>query len=242
MNKRLISIRKRRLFFIAAGMAALSVSSCYKTAIKSPDTLSEQYKTANLSDRKLVVVFPGDDHVVIGNKKDVAKAFGGLNAKPEARIRKYYFPEMFATMKSFISGDSLADFGHYRPDLAWDTLSSNSVTLKTGSDSLPVRYSVPEKSRMQAVGLDSAVVIIIESIEFRRNNFHCDYYWDDKSRVLANLEVAAEILIWDYTTNLPVFYGPVSSKVEFQFGLQRKEWDESAGNLARKLVTAAKCL
>lgn len=242
MNKCLRTTGKRYVFLVSISTVILALSSCIKIAAKYPYTLNEHYKTANLSDRKLVVVFPGDNNIIINNKKDVVNDYGGLNAKPEARIRKFYFPEMLATIKSFVSGDSLFDLEHFRPGLAWDTLSTKVVTLKTGSDSIPVQYSVPEKTRMQAVGMDSAVVIIIESIEFKRNNFKCEYYWDDKSRVPANLEVNAKILIWDFKNNLPVFYGPVSSKVEFHFGLQRKHWDESAGTLAKKLIVSAKCL
>ena len=59
---------------------------------------------------------------------------------------------------------------------------------------------------------------------------------------VSNLEVNAKIMIWDFENNMPVFYGPVSTKIEFHFGLSRKHWDESAGTLARKLVVAAKCL
>jgi hypothetical protein len=242
MKKRLTIMGKRFVCIIAIVSVTLAVSSCIKTIVKYPYTLNERYKAANLSDRKVVIVFPGDNHIVINNKKDVVDDYGGLNAKPEARIRKFYFPEMFSTIKSFISGDSLLGFERYRPGLAWDTLSSKTVTIKTGSDSIPVQYSVPEKAGMEAVGMDSTVVIIIESIEFTRNNFRCEYYWDDKSRVPANLEVTSKIMIWDYANDMPVFYGPVSTKTEFHLGLSRKHWDESAGTLARKLVMAAKCL
>jgi hypothetical protein len=213
-----------------------------ETVIKVPYTLTEQYKKANLTDRKLVVVFPSDSHIVINNQKDVVHCYGGLNAKPEARIRKFYFPEMFSTLKSFISGDSIVTFDQYRPGVTWDTLNAASVVMKTGNDSVPIHYSIPGKPGMQALAMDSAVVIIIESMAFKRNNFHIDYYWDDKSRTPANLEVDATIMVWDYKENLPVFYGPVTMKTDFQFGLQRKHWDESASDLAKKVIMAAKCL
>jgi hypothetical protein len=141
-----------------------------------------------------------------------------------------------------ISGDSIAAFDHYRPDMTWDTLGTTMLTLKTGSDSIPMQYAISDKAKMQAARMDSTTVIIIESMAFKRNNFYCEYYWDDKSRVPANLEVTAKIMIWDYMLNMPVFYGPVSTKIEFTFGLQRKHWDESARALAKKIVVAAKCL
>jgi hypothetical protein len=95
---------------------------------------------------------------------------------------------------------------------------------------------------MQAIGLDSSVVIVFEEIEFKRNKFQIEYYWDDRSRKPANLEVNVKILIWDYKADAPVFYGTVTEKTEFHFGLQRKHWDESAHGLAKKIIMAAKCL
>jgi len=242
MKKRHRVAGKKILLLIATGAIAAMTLSCIRTTIKYPYTLNDHYKTANLSNRKVVVVFPSDNFIIINNKKDVVNDFGGLNAKPEARIRKFYFPEMFTMLKSFVSNDSIVDFAQFRPGVQWDTLSTNVLTLKTGSDTVPMRYSVPEKAKMQAAGMDSAVVMIIESIEFTRNSFKCEYYWDDKSRVPANLEATAKILVWDYATDMPVFYGPVSTKVEFSFGLTRKHWDESAANLAKKIVVAVKCL
>lgn len=233
---------KKSLSLIGIGAAVLLFSFCIKSTNRCSYTLSEQYKSADLSKRKTVVVFPGVNCIGIENKKDVTDDYGGLNSPPESRIRKFYFPEMFSTIKSFVSGDSIAVLEDYRPGLVWDTLATSSVSMKTGSDSVPIEYAVPEKARMQTVGMDSMVVIIIESIEFKRNNFRCEYYWDDKSRVPANLEVTAKIMIWDYANSQPVFYGPISSKIEFTFGLQRKHWDESARALAKKIVTAAKCL
>jgi hypothetical protein len=233
----------KRLFVFGTGVAAILGVSCGALRTTTcPYTLSEHYKTADLSHQSQIVVFPNDKMIVVNNKKDVVDVYGGLNASPESRIRKFYFPEMLSTIKALISGDSITDLGHCRPDLSWDSLGTTIVTLKTGSDSIPMQYAVPRKARMQALGLDSTTVIIVESIAFKRNNFHCEYYWDDKSRVPANLEVAANVMIWDFVKDMPVFFGPVSTKVEFTFGLQRKHWDQSAYSLAKKIVLAAKCL
>jgi hypothetical protein len=216
--------------------------SCNATRTKYPYTLNENYKAVNLSDRKLIVVFPADRNIIINNRDDVIDDYGGVNAKPESRIRKYYFQEFYSTFKSLVSGDSIFLFDQYRPGLLWDTLGKNEITLKTGGDSVAVRYSVPEKSRIQAEGFDSTVVIIIEQIEFKRNNLKIEYYWDDRSRKPANLEVIAKLLIWDYKNDVPVFYGTLTEQTVFHFGMQRKHWDESAQYLAKKIVLAAKCL
>jgi hypothetical protein len=220
----------------------LILFSCLSTVIKYPYTLNESYRAVNLSDRKLVVAFPGDDHIIINNKDDITDDFGGVNAKPESRIRKYYFQEFYSTVKSLVSGDSIFIADQYWPGLQWDTISKNVITLKTGGDSIPVRYLVPEKSRMQIEGLDSAVVIFVENIEFKRNALKIEYYWDDRSRKPANLEVKAKVVIWDYRNDVPVFYGILTEQTVFHFGLQRKHWDESAQDLAKKIVLAAKCL
>ncbi|MBN1129474.1 MAG: hypothetical protein JXA71_10835, partial [Chitinispirillaceae bacterium] len=103
-------------------------------------------------------------------------------------------------------------------------------------------FSIPEKAGMDSAGLDSAVLVTIERLTFRRNNFYVEYYWDDKTKRPANLEVDAVVLIWDYRKDAPVFYGTVLQKVEFQIAMQRKHWDESARNLAKKIVMSAKCL
>ena len=234
--------RKRYVVFAIIGTTIVALISCNVTHLRYPYTLNEKYNNVNLSDRKMLVVFPTDEHIIINNKDDVIDDFGGMNARPESRIRKFYFPEIFSTVKSFISGDSIFLFDQYRTNVAWDTLSRNEVTLRTGDDSIGVPYSIPEKSRIQAIGLDSAVFIVIEGVECKRNKFQIEYYWDDRSRKPANLEVIAKILIWDYKNDEPVFYGTVSEKTEFHFGLQRKHWDESAHDLAKRIVLAAKCL
>jgi hypothetical protein len=165
-----------------------------------------------------------------------------MNATPESRIRKFYFPEVFSTLKSLVSGDSIVMFDQYCPDIEWDTLCRNEITLRTGGDSTGVPYFIPEKSRMETAGIDSVVLVFFQEVEFSRNKFQIEYYWDDRSRKPANLEVTAKILIWDYNADEPVFYGFLSEKTEFQFGLQRRHWDESAHSLAKKLVMAARCL
>ena len=232
----------RTIIGATAGALALIGCLCSMPAIKRPYTLSANYASANLSDRKILVVMPGDRNILINNKDDVIDDYGGANARPEARIRKYYFPEFFQTFKSLASGDSVFLFDALRPDLSWDSLSTGATTLKTGGDSVPVSYAVPPKPRMQAAGLDNAVAVIIETIEFKRNNLYIEYYWDEKSRRPANLEVDAMVLIWDYKADAPVFYGPLSEHIEFHFGLQRKHWDESADALARRIIRAAQCL
>jgi hypothetical protein len=230
-------------FFLCAVVAIpYLLVDCSATQPQRPYTLNEKYKYANLSDRKLFVVFPADEHIIINNPDDVADDYGGANAKPESRIRKYYFQEIFGTLKSLVSGDSIFMFSQYRSDIAWDTLCRNEVTLRSGSDSIGVPYPVAEKSRMRSLGMDSAITVVFEDIEFTRNKFHIEYYWDDRSRKPANLEVTVKILVWDYGADGPVFYGTISEKTEFNFSLQRKHWDESARDLAKKIIAAVRCL
>jgi hypothetical protein len=219
-----------------------AICSCKAIIVRYPYTLNDQYASVNLANRNILVVFPDDTHISINNKDDVADDYGGVNAKPESRIRKFYFADMFETFKSLVSGDSIFLFEKYRPDVAWDTLCTRSLTLKTGSDSIANVYAVPEQARMLAAGLDSTVAVIIESIEFRRNNFRIEYYWDDKTRTPANLEAVVRVMVWDCKNDAPVFYGPISEKTIFHFSMQRKHWDESARNLGKKIIMAAKCL
>jgi hypothetical protein len=236
------TITKNCFILIATAAIAGMICSCSVARPKCPYTLNGLYAAANLSDRNILVVFPDDGHIVINNRDDVIDDYGGVNAKPESRIRKFYFLEMFSTFKSLVSGDSIFLLEKSRPDLAWDSLGGRTVTLKTGSDSVPAAYSVPDRVRMQSAGLDSTVVIIIESIAYKRNNFHIEYYWDDKTRTPANLEVTAKVMVWDCRNDAPVFYGPVTEKTVFHLSLQRKHWDESAGDLGKKIIMAAKCL
>jgi hypothetical protein len=237
-------LNEKKLLCTACVVIATAVSSCLPPVVqKVTYTLNEKYKAVNLSDRTMVVVFPDDAHIVINNKDDVSDDYGGVNARPETRIRKFYFAEFFETFKSFATGDSVFSFDKYRPALVWDTLvNRRGITLNGGSDSIAAEYLLPEKAHLQTAGLDSAVIIVIEGVEFKRNAFHMEYYWDDKTRTPASLEVRAKVIIWDYKNDSPVFYGTVSEKTEFNLGLQRKHWDESAHNLAKKIVLAARCL
>ena len=224
--------------------AMMSVSCGTATNIKHPYTLNEKYSGVNLSGRKIVAVLPDDSNIVILNKKDVADDYGGQNASPESRIRKYYFPIFSQTLKNFASGDSFFLLNDYKPGLLWDTLGHKEVILKSDLDSAESdsTYRIPEKAHVQAVGLDSTVVLIIQTIRFKRNNLQVEYYWDDKTRKPANLEADAKVLVWDYAADAPVFYGTITEKVVFQFGMSRKHWDESAYNLAKKIMALAKCL
>ncbi len=223
-------------FAIAAGM------SCNSAAVKRPYTLNDAYKNVNLSGRKIIVVFPEDARMVINNKDDVFDDFGGINATPESRIRKFYFPELYSTLKSFVSGDSIFLFDGCGGGASWDTLKKKEIELRTDADSAPQRYAVPEKSSLRETGLDSAVFVIMRRIKFTRNNFHIEYYWDDKTRKPANLQVDLSLIVWDYKNDAPVFYGTLTEHTEFHFGLQRKHWDESAHTLAKKIIKTVRCL
>jgi hypothetical protein len=232
----------RLCWLIALAASAAIPVSCTVPAAHRTYTLNPSFAATNLSNRKYVVALPGDAGILINNRADVTDNFGGVNASPESRIRKYYFPEFVKTFKSLVSSDSVVSLTEVRQDLAEDSLGARVITLKTGSDSLPVDYTVPERSRLQALGLDGSIAVLVERIEFKRNPFYIQYYWDEKTRKLANLQADARVLIWDCRSESPVFYGTLTSTVEFQFGLARKHWDESAQELAKKLVMAAKCL
>jgi hypothetical protein len=233
---------KKLLIAIVIAFSGSMFVSCNMSTIKRPYTLSTDYASANLSDRKVVVMLPADDQIVIANKDDVADDLGGANAKPESRIRKFYFPWFFETLKSLVSNDSFFLLDQYRPGLPLDSLGKKEITLQTGDAGAPVKYLLPEKASLMAHGLDSTVLVIIERIEFKRNNFHMEYYWDYKSRQSANLEADAIVLVWDCKNDRPVFYGPLSQKVEFMLSMQRKHWEESARLLAKRIVQAIKCL
>jgi hypothetical protein len=240
---------KRKLPFIitiiATVVIGLTVISCIQAMkAKHPYTLNDQYAGINLSGRKIILVLPGDSNIVINNKRDVFNCYGGQNVSPASRIKKYYFPLFFQTLKSFISSDSAFLLDDYRPGLLWDTTSGKDIVLKSELDSgeSASHYRIPEKASMQAAGMDSAVVITVQRLEFKRNNLYVEYYWDDKTRKPANLEADVKVLIWDYAADAPVFYGSITQKIEFTFGMNRKHWDESAQNLAKKIVTLAKCL
>jgi hypothetical protein len=207
-----------------------------------PYTLCENYKSANLSKRMLMLALPDERNIIIQNPDDVVDDYGGLNAEPQSRIKKFYLPVFSETFKSYISGDSISEAENYRKDFSYRNLHVRQVTEKTGQDTGALVFSIPEQSEMKTAGLDSTVLILVDRITFKRNNFYIEYYWDDKTKRPANLEVNAKVLIWDYKANAPVFYGILTQKIEFQIAMQRKHWDESARALAKKIILTAKCL
>jgi hypothetical protein len=234
-----------RRFFTVAIISFASIICCGTTAHRTlPYTLNDAFAGVNLSGRKIIVVMPGDSNIVIHNKNDVIDDYGGLNASPESRIRKYYFPLFFQTLKSFASGDSVFLLDSCKPGLVWDTLCKKELVLKSGMDSKESdsRYRIPEKASVQPEGLDSAVALTIQGIEFKRNKYYIEYYWDEKTMKPANLETNVKVLLWDYAADAPVFYGTITERVKFQFSLNRNHWDESARNLARQILLRARCL
>jgi hypothetical protein len=227
---------------ITAGLVTMIACSCMPKAIVLPYTLCESYKSANLSKRMLMLALPEEKNIVIENPKDVFDDYGGINAEPQSRIKKFYLPIFSETFKSYISGDSIVAADNYRQDFSYTNLRKRQVSEKIGLDTGSLVFSIPEQSEMKAAGLDSTVLILIDRIVFKRNNFYIEYYWDDKTKRPANLEVNARVLIWDYKNNAPVFYGILTQKIEFQIAMQRKHWDESARALAKKIVLSAQCL
>lgn len=214
---------------------------CSPMVTVRPYMLREEYGSANFSNRLLVLALPGEKNITVENPKDVADDFGGLNASPESRIVKFYLPLFRETFTSLISGDSLVCAGVTHPDF-FDSLEKRTVAVRIDNDPDSLAFSVPKKPAMRAAGFDGAVAILVDRLSFKRNNFYFEYYWDDMTKRQANLEAIARVLIWDYTNDAPVFYGVVSQKIEFQFAMQRKHWDESARALAKKIVFSAKCL
>jgi hypothetical protein len=217
-------------------------TSCYTVVIKRPYFFNENYKSVNLSDRKIVLAFPPDERIVIRNKNDVIDDYGGANAKPESRIRKFYLTQFSASFKSLASGDSVFLSDHAITHVPWDSLAKKEIRLKTDAGSEALLYVIPEKTALQAKGLDSSIFICMQRIEFKRNKFHIEYYWDDKTRKPANLEVILNVIVWDYKNDTPIFYGILAEHTEFHFGLQRKHWDESARDLAKRLIKIVPCL
>jgi hypothetical protein len=207
---------------ICAGLVAMVVCSCMPKVTSQPYTLCENYKSANLSKRVLMLVLPDEKSIIIENSKDVVDDYGGLNAAPSSR------------------NDSMISADGYRQDFSYGKLSKRQISEKTDTGSL--NFSIPEQAEMKAAGLDSAVLVLVDRISFKRNNFYVEYYWDDKTKRPANLEANAQVLIWDYKANKPVFYGFITQKIEFQVAMQRKHWDESARALAKKIILTAKCL
>lgn len=236
-------MKKKILLFLSLFIVSLAIISCNVSYVKHTYILNETYKSLNLSDRNIILVFPADDQIVIDNKDDVLDDFGGVNAKPEARIRKFYFPEFFSAFQSFVSSDSLFLIdGFIDGIVAIDTFAKKEIDLKTGTDSSAKPYFIPEKSVVQSIGLENAVFVVIDEINFKRNNFKMEYYWDDKTRKQANLEVGLKIIVWDYKADAPVFYGTLTERTEFHFNMQRKQWNESARDLAKKTVKTVRCL
>jgi hypothetical protein len=222
-------------------IAVAAALSCSTPIVMQPFTLCDNYKTANLSKRPLIVSLPGEKGIIVENPKDVVDDFGGMNASPESRLTKFYLPLFEETFTSFLSGDSVIAAGAGQGDF-FNTLPKRHISLKIGHDTGSLIFSLPTKTAMQTAGFDSAVVVLIDRMTFKRNNFYIEYYWDDKTKRSANLEADAKLLIWDYKMDAPVFYGTVTQKIEFQIAMQRKHWDESARALAKKIVFSAKCL
>jgi hypothetical protein len=236
-------LKVTRCFLIAAILCLAGViAACNPVRTKRPYTLNDRYKTLNLSHRKLIVVFPTEARIIVNNPADVIDDFGGMNAKPEARIGKFYFPEFFKSFKSFASGDSVAEFDQACPGVLWDSLPKRQIDLKTDLDSAEIGYSIPDTSFIREKRLDSAVVVVIQDINFKRNNFHIEYYWDDRTRKPANLEATVRLVIYDYAMNAPIFFGVIREQTEFHFSMKRQHWDESAHALGKKIVMAARCL
>lgn len=235
----------RLLRIAASGVLAAQFAHCGMSGtVKHQYTLNEKYGAANLSQRKLIVVPPSAPHIIIRNPDDVLDDYGGKNAPAESRIMKFYLPLFFQTFKASASGDSVFLIDSCKPAIEWDSLPEKTVVLRSALDAgaTASQYHIPEKSSVKDKGLDSALVLSIESMEFKRNNLYVEYYWDDKTRKPSNLEVGAKVLLWDYAADAPVFYGMVTTMTTFQFSLQRKHWDENAQSLAKKILSLAKCL
>jgi hypothetical protein len=232
----------KNIIVTALCLIGTSLISCSIPKTSLSYTLCENYKNADLSKRPLLLELPGEKSIVIANPKDVISDYGGVNATPESRIEKFYLPIFVESFKSYLSGDSLIVAGGYHTEFSLPDSIKKQAELKTDKDSLALRFTIPTKPSMQAAGLDSAVLITIDRLIFKRNSFYYEYYWDDKTKQPANLEVQASVAIWDYKNDAPVFYGTITQKIEFQFGMNRKHWDESARALAKKIILSAKCL
>lgn len=223
-------------------LISTSLISCSTLKVSHPYILCENYKDVNLSKRPVLLELPSEKNIIISNPKDVTNDFGGVNATPESRIEKFYLPLFVESFKSNLSGDLLSVVGGYLADLSIPDSGKKQIELKTDNDSSKLQFTIPTKLSMQAAGRDSTVLIKIDRLTFKRNKFYYEYYWDDKTRQPASLEVQAVVAIWDYKNDKPVFYGTIIQKVDFQFGMNRKHWDESARELAKKIIFSAKCL
>jgi hypothetical protein len=204
--------------------------------------MNENYRDANLSSRPLLVLLPDTKNIVIHNQRDIYDDYGGVNATPESRIKKFYLPLLIESIRENMSGDSLIIADAIQPEIALHKLEISKTVLKTDKDAPGLEYTLPTKLSMQKAGLDSAVLIIVDRLTFSRNELFIEYNWDDKTKRPASLEVNAVIAIWDYKNDSPVFYGTLSQKIEFKMSMSRKHWDESARMLAKKIILNAKCL
>ena len=216
--------------------------SCIATKVTLPYTLSNTYSNADLSDRILVLGLPDSNGITIMNPRDVYDDYGGRNATAASRIEKFYLPVFVSSLRSTMSGDSLIVKGGYRSTSSLRDFERKQTNLKSETDFSTLQFEIPTKSSMLKAGLDSAVLICIDHLTFKRNKLYMEYYWDNNSKRPANLEASAELLIWDYKNDVPVFFGTVTTTVDFQIAMSRKHWDTSARKLAKKIILSAKCL
>ncbi|MBN1760192.1 MAG: hypothetical protein JW863_17830 [Chitinispirillaceae bacterium] len=229
-------------FAITLCCTATLVLSCIASKTTLPYTLSSAYSNANLSNRILVLGLPDSNDITIMNPRDVHDDYGGRNATPASRIEKYYLPVFVESIKSTMSGDSLIVKGGCQSKFSLRDFKKKPTNLKTETDSSTLHFEIPTKSSMRNAGLDSAVLICIDHLTFKRNKLHMEYYWDNNSKRPANLEVRADLVIWDYKNDVPVFFGTVTNTTNFQIAMNRKHWDTSARTLAKKIILHAKCL
>ena len=238
----LMTIHLNNIFAVVFCFAGTWFISCTVQKVSLPYTLSDTYKTANLATRPVILGLPDQKNIIVTNPKDVVDDYGGVNVTPQSRIEKFYCTLFAESFRSNISSDTLIVADGYRPKFSIHDLEKKQVALKIDDNSSPLHFSIPTKSAMQKAGLDSAIVVLIDRLTFKRNKFYMEYYWDTDSKQLANLEAAVDIVVWDYQNDAPVFYGTVINKVDFQIAMTRKHWDESARSLAKKIVFSVKCL
>ena len=246
MNKKKIdqevSALLKNLLALSILYTATIFISCVATKPSPPYTLSEDYVNTDLSNRTLLLALPAPENIIITNSKDVIDDYGGMNATPESRIRKLYLPIFVHSFRANMSGDSLIVVNGFQAEFSLKEFDKKTTTLTMNQDTLLLRDPIPTQSAMQEAGLDSAVLIQIDRLTFKRNNLFYEYYWDNKTKRPANLEVQADILLWDYKNDSPVFYGTITKKIIFKMALNRRQWDESAAELARKILLSVKCL
>jgi hypothetical protein len=230
------------ILIIMLAAATVPIISCNVSSVKKNYTLCDSYAKVNLSERRIAVVFPSDNSIVINNKKDVIDDLGGINSPPEKRIRKFYFPEFMNSFRSHISGDSVFDADSVIEDVSFGDLDVREVMLRTSSDSMEQPYHIFKKEDIENIDLQDGVLLIMNEVGFKRNKFKSEYFWDDKTRKSANLEAYMKIILWDYKADAPVFYGTITQHTIFNFNMQRKHWLESARDIAKKIVKDIHCL